>query len=132
MAFQSWITSSLVRHYPSTPAPRDALSHVPSTLEIARGERCSFQLAVRHEGDDIRPIQVTASGPPGWAVRVRRVGYVPVRHHNLPLDQVSLEIDGRGHIPGYVPDPLYDEDSLMLPPNETHAFWTSAQPGAEV
>ncbi|MBN1402153.1 MAG: DUF4091 domain-containing protein, partial [Anaerolineae bacterium] len=57
----------------------------------------------------------------------------PVRHHNLPLDQVSLEIDGRGHIPGYGPDPLYDdEDSLMLPPNETHAFWTSAQPGAEV
>ena len=59
------------------------------------------------------PVRVAAEGPDGWSVRVRRVGYVPVRHHNTPID---ADTDGVGQIPGYVPDPLFDEDSSCCPP----------------
>ena len=61
-----------------------------------------------------------------WSVRVRRVGYVPVRHHNT--DTPAEELDGLGDIPGYVPDPLFDEQTLKLPPGETHAFWFTVSP----
>ena len=45
------------------------------------------------------------AAPSGVAARVRRVGCVPVPHFNVttPID----ELDGVGHIPGYVPDVLF-------------------------
>jgi hypothetical protein len=41
----------------------------------------------------------------------------------------TLDVDGIESVPGYVPDPLFDEDSLFLPPNETHGFWLTLRPG---
>ena len=37
-------------------------------------------------------------------------------------------MDGLGHIPGYVPDPLFEESEFTLPSHETHAFWFTATP----
>lgn len=124
MALHTWLASSLVRHYPGTLPAEPA----PLFLHGARNEQLSFQVAVRLENDVRQPVRVSAAGPSGWSVRVRRVGYVPVYHHNTPVDEDTA---GRGQIPGYVPDPLFDEQELLLMPDETHAFWITVRPEAQ-
>ena len=125
MALRSWVTSSLVRHFPQTPAK----SVRQIALEGALNEQFSFQVAVRMGNEMPRQVRVVADGPAGWSVRTRRAGYVPVRHHNTPVEEDPLDVDGLGQIPGYVPDPLFDEDSVLLPGCETHAFWMTVKPG---
>jgi len=73
------------------------------------------------DSDYPRRVTVSLQAPKRWQTRVRRVGYVPMQHHNTALD--AADIDGVGMIPGYVPDPLWDEQEIVLPVNETHAFW---------
>lgn len=123
MHLKTWLSSSLVRHFPSTPAPRSALR----SLEAARNEQFSFQLGLR--SDAHTPVTVEAKGPAGWTVRVRRVGFVPVTHHNTPILTDPQDMDGITTIPGFVPDPLFDENTLILPAFETHAFWFTVRPG---
>ena len=120
-----WTSTPCVRHYPSTPARKAA----PLRIDAALNERFSFQVVLRLERQERQRVRVEAAGPGGWAVRVRRVGYVPLLHHNTPVEPADEDLDGRGMIPGYVPDPLFDEDSLLLPQDETHAFWISVYPG---
>jgi hypothetical protein len=55
------------------------------------------------------------------------VGHVPVAHRNTATEQA--EIDGAVHYPGFVPDPLFDESTLTLPPDETQAFYITVVPG---
>jgi len=125
MTLISWLSSSLVRHYPATPAQP---AH-PLMLEGARNAQLSFQVAMRRdEGQRPLHVSVAVDGPDDWMLRIRRVGYVPVRHHNTPVDEDS---EGVGMIPGYVPDPLFDTDSIELPAGETHAFWITLQPDAD-
>lgn len=121
---KTWVLSSFHRVYPSTPPARS----VASVADVARGERFSFQVALRHEGAEPLSVRVASSAPVGWRTRIRRVGYVPIRHLNT--ETPDSEIEGRGAIPGYGPDPLFDEDRLMLPPGETHAFWITVTPNA--
>ena len=129
MQLSTWIASSLQRHFPASPAASRRLLR----LDAARNEQFSFQAVMRLEGTDWpRQVEVTAVGPEGWDIRVRRVGYVPVRHLNTRLAAGPLEVDGIGHIPGYVPDPLLAESSFLLPPGETHAFWITCRPGADI
>jgi len=125
MALRSWLVSSLVRNYPQTPAaPARQL-----TLDGALNEQLSFQVAVRTDSQRPERVRVEVEGPAGWSLRVRRVGYVPIRHHNTPIEADPLDVDGVGHIPGYVPDPLLDESEVLLPTMETHAFWVTLRPG---
>ncbi len=124
MALRSWLAPSLVRHYPQTPARRPA----PLAIDAARNERLSFQVAFRMENETPQEVGVSVSAPSGWTIRTRRVGYVPVRHHNTPVEAHPRDIEGLGHIPGYVPDPLFDEDTVLLPACETHAFWVTVDP----
>ena len=56
-----------------------------------------------------------------WAYDTYRPEPAP---HQVPAREVVP--------PGYVPDPLFDEDALLLPTGETHAFWVTVQPSAEV
>ena len=114
-----WLASSLVRHYPaSRPRRRKTLG-----LEAARGEQLSFQCAFRTE-DEVRRVTAAAEAD-GLEVRLRRVGYVPVPHFNseTPLE----ERDGVGHVPGYVPDPLFPEATVAAGPRETNAFWITVR-----
>lgn len=126
MSLISWISSSLVRNYPSTLKNQKQLPKIETFLNA----RFSFQVVMRMENEK-RPqsVKVKVNGPSGWSIRVRRVGYVPVPHHNIPLQGSRSDIEGLGHIPGYVPDPLFEEDTVLLPPFETHSFWISVQPG---
>lgn len=128
MAVRSWISSSLVRHFPSTPVPRGK----PCALEAALNETVSFQVGMRLTDEERLNVRIEVSAPAGLSARVRRVGYVPVRHHNQPIPKNAADVDGRGHLPGYVPDPLYDENTYLLPPAETHAFWITVKPGRNV
>ncbi len=127
MALHSWLTSSLVRHFPLARAE----SARPIALEGALNEQFSFQVAMRMEEENAQQVRVEAEGPMGWSVRVRRVGLVPVLHHNTPIPVSEEDIDGLGHIPGYVPDSLLDESVLLLAPAETQSFWITARPGAD-
>ena len=94
-------------------------------LDAARNETLSFQIALRSNRREPVPVRVIADGPADIQVRVRRVGLVPVHHLNTktPLD----EVDGIEHIPGFVPDPLFDEDTTRLPYKETAAFWITVR-----
>ncbi len=123
MRLQNWLTTSLIRHFPSTPPPRASLR----VLEAARNEQFSFQVAMRSDAHTSATVE--AKGPAGWMVRVRRVGFVPMAHHNTPILADPREMDGINTIPGYVPDPLFDENTLVLPAFETHAFWLTIRPG---
>ena len=126
MPVASWVVPNTERVFPQSPARRGP-AH--PALEGALNERMSFQVAVR--GDEPSPVNVSLAvdGPAGWRIRVRRVGYVPLPHHNTPVMADPLDMDGLGHTPGFVPDPLFDESSVLLPGGETHAFWVSLQPG---
>ncbi len=106
-------------------------------IDAALNERFSFQLVVRNEvkvdgktSDAPITISVSADAPEGWDIRIRRVGYVPMLHRNTGT--IGEESDGLGMIPGFVPDPLFEETSMSLPANETHAFWFSVKPAPGV
>ena len=120
MRLDAWIGDTLTRIYPRT----EKGTKKTLRLYAARGERVSFQVCLRRDaGASDMPVKaaVSVTAPDGIAVRVRRVGYVPQRHFNTqtPFD----ELDGVGHVPGLVPDPLFDESEVLLPAGETHAFW---------
>jgi len=125
MALQSWL-ATLERYYPSDERrPGDT-----PRLDLALNERGSFQVVVRENDIELMPVSVKVSGPEGWGLRLRRVGTVPVRHLNTPVLHDPLETDGLGKVPGYVPDPLYDENTVVLRAGETHAFWVTVTPPA--
>lgn len=115
---QAWLSSSLVRYYPASRAEvRDALS-----LDLARGERGSFQVVFRRGFNESHlDVTATAAAPDGLDVQVRLVGYVPMAHINTatPLE----ELEGAEHIPGFVPDPLLPQTTVHVGSNETHAYW---------
>ncbi|MCW5852923.1 MAG: hypothetical protein KIT87_22830, partial [Anaerolineae bacterium] len=120
----AWLASALRRFYPTAPAETQ-----PSlTLDIARGERVAFQVVVRTEERD-EQITAQVAAPEGVTVQTRRVGYVPLRHLNTqtPLN----DVEGVGHIPGLVPDPLLPEATLHAGPHETNAFWITLHTSAD-
>ncbi|MHB0856528.1 MAG: DUF4091 domain-containing protein [Anaerolineae bacterium] len=127
MPLQTWLTSALVRNFPHAPARQTT----PPALHGALNERLAFQVALRMEDEPLQQVQLLVEAPKGWSVRVRRVGLVPVRHHNTPIEADDTDLEGRGWIPGYVPDPLFDEDTIHLPDGETHAFWVDVRPGED-
>jgi len=124
-ALQTWCVSSLQRVFPATPPPRRAGGHI---LNLAVNERGSFQVALRHAGDAPLNVSVSVRAGQDLDVRIRRVGYVPVAHHTTDVPRVPADMDGIGRIPGWVPDPLFDDAAVLLPPHETHAFWLTINP----
>ncbi len=128
--FAVWPVSSLQRIYPLTAPPSTQRGQRENTVSLdqALNERGSFQIAVRHTDQRPRTVTLQSADSDVFDIRIRRVGYVPMPHHTpgVPLD--SLELDGIGMTPGYAPDPLLDETSLLLAGHETHAFWITVTP----
>lgn len=116
------ITSSSIRHFPNTPPPKKGLA----SIDAALNERFSFQLAA--QSDTECRFAVTAEAPDGWNLRIRHVGLVPMPHHNTGMLEDPEDTDGIGHIPGLVPDPLFDETEAFAGPGETVSFWFSVTP----
>ena len=119
------LVPSTLRLFPTDPLPVRGLS----SLDAALNERVSFQLGLR--ADEATRVRVSLEGPEGWSLRVRRVGCVPVAHHNTPVLPDPQDTDGLGRIPGFVPDPLFDETETLLPQNETNAFWFTVRPAPD-
>lgn len=112
----TWLSSSLHRFYLNSPA---GSSH-RLTLRVARAERASFQVVCRTDAGAKR-IMAHVQAPEEFTVQVRRVGQVPMLHWNT--DTPRDEVEGIGHVPGFVPDPLLPESVVDAGPYETHAFW---------
>jgi hypothetical protein len=123
-----WLTSSLRRIYPGSPPGSSELR-----LLAARNGKVAFQAGFRNER--LRPIEVDCQveGADDLRPRVRLVGLVPLPHF-MPTPRPA-EIDGIGHVPGLVPDPLYPRNSVKLGSFESRSFWitldvpAAAKPG---
>jgi len=114
-----WLQTSLQRVFPNSPAAdRNHLD-----LLSARNQRLSFQVCVRNDSEREVAVECQLAGPPEIEARVRRVGYVPLPHHTTQTPVSDL--DGIGHVPGLVPDPLFPEQSSSVGPLETQSFWVS-------
>lgn len=120
MSVVCWLQNSLTRVYPST----EASSCDAPLFFAARNEKISFQACARNIGYDCKNIQVSVEGPDSLDITIRRVGYVPVLHFNT--DTPREELDGLSRIPGYVPDPLFNDNTATAGPLETHSFWINA------
>ncbi len=128
------LESSRIRFYLASPIKQTRSAFL---IDSAKNGFFSFQLALRNEvavafeekNDLPIPVSVAATVPKNWSIRVRRVGYVSVAHKNT---RTALhDIEGADHLPGFVPDPLFDEQQINLPANETHAFWFSVKPSPD-
>jgi len=118
--FVYWPTSSLERVFPATqPSTNDCLD-----LLAARGERVSFQACFRNQTSRQVNVALSVSAPHDLSATIRRVGCVPVAHHNTDTDP---EWDGVGHIPGFIPDPLFPESTAVVGPMESMSFWISVR-----
>ena len=116
-AVKFWSESSLKRVYPNSDPGSAAL--LP--LVTARNAQLSFQACFRNLRDCCIRVRATVDAPAGWSVQIRRVGYMPQQQlsTDVPLD----EVDGVGHVPGLVPDPLYPEETANIGPESNGAFW---------
>ncbi len=123
-----WLQSSLQRIFPSTPAPVPQATPAIDLI-AARNERVSFQACVQNLGFDAAEVKVSVLDSPGLDITVRRVGYVPMAHHNTGTP--AEELDGRGCIPGMVPDPLLPGNVTVLGPVESQSFWVTVNITAE-
>ena len=120
-----WLETSLKRIYPnSRPAARQTLD-----LDAGRNYQVSFQAALRNDGQREIKIRCEVAGGDELLVRVRRVGYVPVRH--LTSGTALSELEGADCIPGFVPDPLFPENEASIYPRETQAFWVTVKVPAD-
>ena len=71
-----------------------------------RGERFSFQLAYKAAEPDRKLLKVKVESPFGKALRIRKVGLVPVEYTGVAFDDDIISKD-----PGMYPDLLTDADS---------------------
>ncbi len=114
------LSTTLHRFYPQSQVePIHLLEH-----DVARGERSSVQLAIR-TGEDYAEVKVSADPPKGIDFRVRRVGFVPLKHLNT--GNRKEDVEGFEFTPGLVPDPLFDETTCHTGPHETNAFWINVE-----
>lgn len=118
---QAWTESSLKRVYP-TSSPG---SGAPRQLTAARNSQISYQVCFRHAKDCSVRVRAKVEAPSGWSAQIRRVGFVPVQQleTDVPLD----EIEGIGHVPGLVPDPLYPEETANIGPEANGVFWITVK-----
>lgn len=112
-----WLQSTMKRIYPGS----EAADSPALGLISGRNDQVSFQACIRN--GSLLPVtaQITVECPGELSVMVRRVGYIPVRH--LTPDTDAEHLEGVGHVPGLVPDPLFPENSVVVGPFESHAFW---------
>ncbi len=121
----AWLETSLRRVYPRSEATDVRQVRVPA----ARNGRFSFQACVRNKQP--RPIRVKCdiAHDTGLNVQVRRVGFVPMHHFTVETDPNDLE--GAGHLPGLVPDPLFPDQTAHVGLNETQPFWITVRVPAD-
>jgi len=114
-----WFTSTLERVFPSTGRRTSALQ----PLGLLRNARASVQLCLRNESTEAIKVAVDCDASSGVTCEVYVVGLVPMWHHDTGIEPEYL--DGKGRIPGLVPDPILPNDAVIIGPRETRSFWVS-------
>ena len=112
-----WLESSLGRVFPNS----EPGSAAPLQLLAAQNERISFQACLRNRKTTMVRVRAAVESAEDLKPVIRRVGYVPLQ--GLDVDVPKDEIDGIGHIPGLVPDPLYPEATANVGPEANASFW---------
>jgi hypothetical protein len=115
--FPCWLQSSMSRVFPGT----EPLDSRGISLVAPRGGKVSFQACVRNDTIGAVDFSVEVDCPDAVDVRVRRVGYVFIKH--LSTEVEADELDGIGRIPGLAPDPLFPELNVQAGPCESHSYW---------
>ena len=124
-AISFWLESSLKRVFPtSLPGNGQTLDQL-----TPRNARFSFQACLRNDRSWPMEVECSVSGAEDFSVQIRRVGFVP--QWNFTADTPESELDGLGHIPGLVPDPLFPESKATVGPFAAQSFWISVQVPAE-
>lgn len=111
----SWTTGSLKRNFTSS-LPSEVS---PKRIIMAQNDRASFQICFRKEEGPADRARLRLEVPAELKARRRRMGHVPVPHHNTETGREELD----GRLPGFVPDPLFDDTEIVFPPGETHGYW---------
>lgn len=122
---QFWTETSLKRVFPNSHAG----SAEPLELISARNAQLSFQACFRNLRDCCVRVRATVDAPSGWTAQVRRVGFVPMDQHST--DVPPDETDGRGFIPGLVPDPLFPEETASVGLESNGVFWITLKVPAD-
>ncbi|MFP4443388.1 MAG: glycoside hydrolase domain-containing protein [Spirochaetia bacterium] len=93
-------------------------------IHVPRNGTAAFQIGLRREwAEEPEKISCRLQNNEMCEIRIRTAGAVPQPHFNTGLSPSQRE--GNGMIPGFVFDPLYDTDEMVLPPGETGVFWLS-------
>jgi hypothetical protein len=119
-----WLETSLNRVFPASKPGNRTLTQI-----TARNARCSFQACLRNDRSWPIEAQCAVSADKDLKITVRRVGYVP--QWNFTADVPQCELDGWGHVPGLVPDPLYPEPKALVGPYGAQSFWITIEVSAD-
>jgi hypothetical protein len=121
-----WLESSLKRVYPASPAGDKRTIR----LLTPRNARQSFQACLRNDRTWPIDVECRVLNAEGLKVQVRRVGFVP--QWNYTADTPKSDLDGWGHVPGLVPDPLFPESKALVGPFGVQPFWITIETPADV
>jgi hypothetical protein len=123
-----WLETSLKRIFPASGPGSTNVS-----LLAARNTKVSFQVCFRNERVQPLNIECQILEADDLQPQVRFVGMVPLPHLTPETD--PKELDGSGHLPGLVPDPLWPLTKAETGPYESRSFWITltipagAEPG---
>ena len=120
-----WLESSLNRIFKTSPPT----STTCLELLAARNTRVSFQVSIKNNGYSPISVECTLDSPDEIHSLIRRVGYVPMRDFTWHTSED--ELDGIGHLPGLVPDPLIPENRAVLHNQAVQPFWVTLDIPAE-
>ena len=124
MPVQCWLQDSHARVFPTGNRVGPSVLHI----EAARGERVSLQLCARNgSGEEVVSARVAVGPVAGLSTRLRRVGFIPLLHQTTETE--PRDLDCRGKVPGFVPDPLFDEEEAEIARGQTAAFWITIAVG---
>ncbi len=117
-----WLESSLKRVFLTSEPGTSGLAG----LVVPRNGRASFQACLRNDRPWPLKVQCSVSGGEGLNIVVRRVGYVPMRFGTT--DTPRSDLDGG---PGFVPDPLFNDQIADVGPFENCVFWVTVRAPAD-
>jgi hypothetical protein len=119
-----WLETSLKRIFPGS-KPGSTNLH----LIAARNSKIALQACFRNNRVPPLNVECNVLGAEELKPRVRFVGLVPM-HHFTPHTELS-ELDGAGHLPGLVPDPLWPLTKVQVGSYESRSFWITLKVPAD-
>ncbi len=120
-----WLESSLKRVFPASVPGATNL-----TLLVPRNGKVAFQACFRNNRAGALKVNCSVSGADDLKPRIRLVGLVPMPHFT-PHTELD-ELDGVGHLPGLVPDPLWPTSEALIGLAESRSFWITLNIPADV